>query len=179
MGGIIVRAIEKVTDKLNVVLKYLCIALLFIMMLEGTVDVLGRYLFNNPLYGTYEIFGVLLPSIVLLGLAYTQAARGHIRITLVLNRLPAMAQRVLGIFTTIIMMFITFLMGWHGLLLAIRFFEMGKEIDTIRVPIWIPQLVLPLGALVLFFVLLVQLIEYLTKPAELIEHLTKPAEEKI
>jgi TRAP-type C4-dicarboxylate transport system permease small subunit len=166
MGGIIVRAIEKTTDKLNTMLKYLCIALLFIMMLEGTVDVLGRYLFNSPLYGTYEIFGVLLPSIVLLGLAYTQSARAHVRITLVLSRLPAMVQRVFGIFTTIIMMVITFLMGWQGLLLSIRFYENSKELDTIRVPIWIPQLVLPLGALVLFFVLLVQLIEYFTKPAE-------------
>jgi TRAP-type C4-dicarboxylate transport system permease small subunit len=166
MGGIIVRAIEKTTDKLNIGLKYLCIALLFIMMLEGTVDVLGRYLFNSPLFGTYEIFGVLLPCIVLLGLAYTQAARGHISITLVLQHLSPTVQRALGIFTTLIMMFMTVLIGWHGLELSLRFLEMHKEIDTIGVPIWIPQLVVPLGALVLFLVLLVQLIESLAKRGE-------------
>ncbi len=166
MDGIIVRALEKATDKLNVVLKYLCVALLFGMMLLGTADVGGRYLFNSPVFGTYEIFGVLLPAIVLLGLAYTQAARAHIRITLVLQRLSSQVQTVLGVFTTIIAMFITVLIFWHGLALSIRFFEMGKEIDTIHIPIFIPQLVVPIGALVLFLVLLVQLIEYLTKRGE-------------
>ena len=166
MGGIIVRTLEKTTDKLNVALKYLCIALLFGMMLLGTADVTGRYLFNNPILGTYETFGVLLPCIVLLGLAYTQAARAHIRITLVLQRLPSQVQHVLGIFTTLIAMFITVLIGWHGLELSIRFFHMGKRIDTIYLPIWIPQLVVPIGALVLFFVLLVQLLEYLVRREE-------------
>ena len=166
MDGIIVRALEKATDKLNVGLKYLCIVILFGMMLLGTADVTGRYLFNSPVFGTYEIFGILLPAMVLLGLAYTQAARAHIRITLVLQRLPSLVQRVLGVFTTLIAMFITVLICWHGLALSIRFFEMGKRIDTIYLPIWIPQLVVPIGAFVLFFVLLVQLIEYLVKPGE-------------
>jgi TRAP-type C4-dicarboxylate transport system permease small subunit len=166
MAGKIVGAFEKATDKLNVALKYLCIALLFGMMLLGTADVGGRYLFNRPVFGTYEIFGVLLPCIVLLGLAYTQAARAHIRITLVLQRLPSWLQRVLGVFTTLIAMFITVLIFWYGLALSMRFFEMGKQIDTIHVPKFIPQLVVPLGALVLFLVLLLQLIEYLAKRGE-------------
>jgi len=140
------------------------VALLFGMMLLGTADVTGRYVFNSPISGTYEIFGVLLPCIVLLGLAYTQAARAHIRITLVFERLPSWLQRVLGIFTTIIAMFITVLIGWHGLALSIRFWQMGKMIDTIQVPIFIPQLVVPLGALALFLVLLVQILQYLVKP---------------
>jgi len=166
MGGIIVRTLEKATDKLNVGFKYLCVAILFGMMLLGAADVGGRYLFNSPVFGTYEIFGVLLPSMVLLGLAYTQAARAHIRITLVLQRLPSLAQRVLGIFTTLIAMFITVLICWHGLALSIKFWHLGKLIDTIQVPIFIPQLVVPVGALVLFLVLLVQLIEYLAKRGE-------------
>jgi len=166
MDGVIGRALEKATDKMNVGLQYLCIAILFGMMLLGSADVVGRYVFNRPVSGTYEIFGVLLPCLVLLGLAYTQAARAHIRITLVLERLPSRLQRVLGIVTTIIAMFITVLICWHGLALSIRFHDLGKMIDTIQVPIFIPQLVVPVGALALFLVLLVQLIQYLVKPGE-------------
>ena len=47
------------------------------MMLLGTADVTGRYIFNKPILGTAEIFGILLPAIVLLGLAYTQEAQAH------------------------------------------------------------------------------------------------------
>lgn len=166
MAGAVVRALEKATDRVNVVLKYLCVALLFIMMLLGTADVTGRYLFNRPVSGTYEIFGVLLPAIVLLGLAYTQAARAHIRITLLFERLPLQMQRVVGVFTTLIAMFITVLIFWYGLDLSFRFYHMGKEIDTIQIPIFIPQLVVPLGAVALFLVLVVQLIQIIVKPAE-------------
>ena len=158
-----IKALEKVTDKLNVALKYICMSLLGVMLLLGSADVLGRYLFNRPVSGTYEIFGVLLPSIVLLGLAYAQAERSHVRITMVLDLLSPLMQRVFDIFTTIISMVITIIIGWHGFELSIRFWNSGKMIDTINVPKWIPQLVVPLGALALFLVLSVQLIEYLVK----------------
>ena len=158
-----IRALEKVTDKLNVALKYLCMSLLGVMLLLGSADVLGRYLFNRPVSGTYEIFGVLLPSIVLLGLAYAQAERAHVRITMVLERLPPLLQRVFNILTTLIFMVMTVLIGWFGFDLSMRFWDSGKLIDTIFVPKWIPQLVVPLGALALFLVLSVQLIEYLGK----------------
>lgn len=166
MAGAIIRTLEKTTDKLNTIMKYLCVILLFCMMLLGTVDVLGRYLFNSPVSGTYEIFGMLLPALVLLGLAYAQAERAHIRITLLISRLPSMVQRVLGIITTIIMMFMTVLIGWHGMELSLRFKEMGKLIDTIQIPIYIPQLVVPIGAFILLLVLLVQLIQDIARPAE-------------
>jgi len=158
-----IRALEKVTDRVNVALKYLCMSLLGVMLILGTADVLGRYLFNRPVSGTYEIFGVLLPSIVLLGLAYAQAERSHVRITMVVELLSPLLQRVFDIITTIIAMVITIIIGWHGFGLSIRFWNSGKMIDTIHVPKWIPQLVVPLGALALFLVLSVQLIEYLTK----------------
>ena len=52
----------------NSAVKYVCASLLFFMMALGTVDVIGRYLFNNPILGTLEVFEILLPAIVLLGL---------------------------------------------------------------------------------------------------------------
>jgi TRAP-type C4-dicarboxylate transport system permease small subunit len=161
-----IRALEKVSDKITMALRYLCMTILGVMLLLGTADVMGRYLFNSPVFGTYEIFGVFLPCIVLLGLAYTQAEHAHVNITMVLELLPPLLQRVFNIITTIIAMVITILIGWFGYALAIRFWNSGKLIDTILVPKWIPQLVVPLGALALFLVLTVQLIDLLVKPGK-------------
>ena len=158
-----IRALEKVADKVTTSLRYLCMSILGVMLFLGTADVLGRYLFNSPVFGTYEIFGVFLPCIVLLGLAYTQAEHAHVSITMVIELLPPLLQRVLNIMTTIIAMVITILIGWFGFSLSMRFWHSGKLIDTIHVPKWIPQLVVPLGALALFLVLLVQLIDLLVK----------------
>ena len=159
----LMRALEKVSDKVTVAMRYLCMLILGVMLLLGTADVMGRYLFNRPVFGTYEIFGVFLPCIVLLGLAYTQAEHAHVSITMVIEVLPPPLQRVFNIITTIIAMVITILIGWFGFELSMRFLNSGKLIDTIRVPKWIPQLVVPLGALALFLVLLVQLIHLLVK----------------
>ena len=158
-----IRALEKVTDKVTIALRYLCMFILGVMLFLGSADVMGRYLFNSPVFGTYEIFGVFLPCIVLLGLAYTQAEGAHVRITMLLDVLPPTLQRVFNIITTFIALVITILIGWYGFELSVRFWNSGKLIDTIHVPKWIPQLVVPLGALALFLVLLVQLIDLLVK----------------
>lgn len=159
----LIRALEKVTDKLTLALRTLCMFILGVMLFLGTADVLGRYLLNRPVLGTYEIFGVFLPCIVLLGLAYAQAEHTHVKISLVLELLPPPLHRVFDIITTLIAMVMTILIGWHGFELSMRFLNSGKLIDTIMVPKWIPQLVVPLGALALFLVLLVQLIELLLR----------------
>ena len=138
-------------------------AILFGMMLLGTADVMGRYLFNSPVTGTYEYFGVLLACIVLLGLAYTQAARGHVRIELVVSRLPSRLQTIFGFFTTIIALFISVLIFWEGLELVISNWHLGRLVQTIQVPLFIPRMFVPLGALVLCFVLLVQILQYIDK----------------
>ncbi|OGO42760.1 MAG: hypothetical protein A2137_00585 [Chloroflexi bacterium RBG_16_58_8] len=166
MAKKIVSALEKAAEKVNGAMRWLCVVILFGMMLLGTGDVVGRYLFNKPVIGTYETFGVLLPALVLLGLAYTQSARAHVRIELVISHLSPRLQAAIGIFTSLIMLFITCLIFWGGLSLSLRYWHLGNLINTIRVPIFIPQLVVPIGALALAFVLIVQILEYLTGPAE-------------
>lgn len=158
-----IRPLEKVTDKVTLALRYLCMFILGVMLFLGTADVMGRYLFNSPVFGTYEIFGVFLPCIVLLGLSYVQAEHAHVRITMLLDILPPALQNIFNIITTIIAMVMTVLIGWYGFELSVRFWNSGKLIDTIHVPKWIPQLVVPLGALALFLVLLVQLIDLIVK----------------
>ena len=52
----IVKSLDKGMSRINSALKYVCMTLLFFMMVLGTCDVMGRYLFNKPILGTLEIF---------------------------------------------------------------------------------------------------------------------------
>ncbi|HJX12427.1 MAG TPA: TRAP transporter small permease [Dehalococcoidales bacterium] len=166
MAKKIVSTLDKAAGKICGAMQWLCVVILFGMMLLGTGDVLGRYLLNKPITGTYETFGFLLPALVLLGLGYTQAARAHVRIELVITRMPPRLRNAVGIFTTVIALGIACLIFWQGLGLSIKYWHLGKMIDTIHLPIYIPQLVVPIGALALSFVLLVQLLEYITGQAQ-------------
>lgn len=156
----IARALEKGIGIMNSVLRYICMGLLFGMMLLGTADVTGRYLFNKPVLGTVEIFGILLPAIVLLGLAYTQGAHAHIRMEVLFLRFPPRVKTILSFITTVCMLFVSALILWRGAALIITYWRFGRVIETIGVPMFLPQILVPLGALMLCFVLIVQMLQY-------------------
>ena len=155
------KALAKGTTLINSALKYICVSLLFFMMVLGTVDVIGRYLFNKPILGTLEVFEILLPAIVLLGLGYTQESRAHVAMGLLVIHLSSRKKIVLDIITNGCALFISVLIVWRGWILSTVYWRMDRTIPTIDVPMFLPQLLVPLGALVLSLVLTVQIIEYI------------------
>lgn len=63
-------------------------ASIFFMLILVVANVLGRYLFNAPITGAFEITESLLVVIIMLGLALTQYHDGHIRVTILTRRMP-------------------------------------------------------------------------------------------
>ena len=133
------------------------------MMVLGTADVLGRYLFNKPILGTLETFEILLPAIVLLGLGYTQENNAHVRMSLFISHLSSRTQNVLSLFTNACALFVTGLILWRGWALTIRYWSTGRTIPTIEVPMFLPQVLVPLAALILSLVLIVQMLHSITE----------------
>ena len=71
---------------------------LFLLMALIVSDSGGRYLFNAPISGVYEISELyLMIAIVFLGLARTQSLKAHVRVELLLERLPVSAARALEV----------------------------------------------------------------------------------
>ncbi|HUT70741.1 MAG TPA: TRAP transporter small permease [Desulfatiglandales bacterium] len=155
------ETLAKGVSLMNSALKYVCVSLLFFMMALGTVDVIGRYLFNKPILGTLEVFEILLPAIVLLGLGYTQENRGHVTMELLVLQLSPRTKTILDIVTNGCALFISVLILWRGWILTTMYWRMGRTIPTIDIPMFLPQLFVPLGALVLSLVLMVQMLEYI------------------
>lgn len=160
MAKKIFLAVKKADQQINRGMKWLCLIILGGMTIMGTFDVLGRYLADRPIKGTYETFGfILMPSLVLLGMAFTQEAREHVRIDIVINRLPSRAKIGLQILTDIVALGITALIFRGGLLTMFNYREMGKLVDTILIPSWPTWIVVPVGAAAMMVVLLLQIIE--------------------
>lgn len=153
------ETLAKGVSLMNSALKYVCVGLLLFMMGLGTADVIGRYLFNNPILGTLEVFEILLPAIVLLGLGYTQENRGHVTMELLVTQLSSRTKTILEIATNGCALIISVLILWRGWILTAVYWDMGRRIPTIDVPMFLPQLFVPLGALVLSLVLMVQILQ--------------------
>ena len=155
----ICERLAKSVSLITSTLVYACMSLLFLMMALGTVDVMSRYLFNKPILGTLETFEILLPAIVLLGLGYTQGNRAHVRMEILVSHLSFRTQTVLNFLTNGCALFISALILWRGWVLTIGYWRMGRTIPTIGVPMFLPQLLVPLGALILSLVLIVQMLQ--------------------
>jgi TRAP-type C4-dicarboxylate transport system permease small subunit len=63
---------------LQTVLGLTSASVLFLMMLITAVDVAGRYLFNKPLPGGFELTELLLAALIYCGLPLVSARREHI-----------------------------------------------------------------------------------------------------
>ena len=70
-------------------LGYVGMAVIVPMMLLISADATGRDLLSRPVPGAFEISSLMLSVFVLLGLAYTQQMKGHVRVTMLTDRLPA------------------------------------------------------------------------------------------
>jgi TRAP-type C4-dicarboxylate transport system permease small subunit len=83
---------------LEAVLSRIAQTALFIMMIAVVLDSGGRYLFNHPLSGVYEATELyLMIAVVFLAIGQTQRLGGHVRVELLLERLPVALQRALEI----------------------------------------------------------------------------------
>jgi len=134
------------------------------MMMLGTADVVGRYLFNRPITGTLEMFEILLPVLVLFSLADTQSNDEHLTAGVIdfFHFKPETRTKIrFGVQVLVFCLFL--LIIWRGVGGAMLTLRSHRRISNVELPLWIPQLVVPLGALVMCMVLVVQMVETANK----------------
>ncbi len=153
----VIDAIEKLIDVLSGRLQAVVIFLLMVMLL---VEVLTRYILHSPLSIAEEIGGYLLVSITFMGLAYTWKEKGHVRVTLLISRLPERLARSIRFFTLILATVFTvpLIKACYDLLMDSMLFE-SRSGSWLRTPLVYPQTILLVGAVLLFLQLLVEIIK--------------------
>jgi TRAP-type C4-dicarboxylate transport system permease small subunit len=147
-------------DKIRKTFSHGAMIALFGMMMLGTADVVGRYLFNSPITGTLEIFTILLPVLTLFSLADTQSIDGHLTAGVIdfFHLKPETRTKIrFGVQVLVFCLFL--LVVWRGVGGAMLTLRSHRTIGNIEVPLWIPQLAAPLGALVMCLVLVVQVVD--------------------
>ena len=114
------------------------------------VDVLMRTLFQQSLGFVEEITGYLVALVTVFGVAITFRECAMFRVSFLYDRLPHGLQRLLGtIFLAVSIVFCALMVRYTSLLVWSSF-ERGKIAATdLQTPIYIPQIALPAGFLVL------------------------------
>jgi len=106
-----------------------------------------------------DFAGYAMLSSSFLALAYTFGKGEHIRVTLVLQRLNGRARRIGEVWCLFGATLLSGFFSWYAVKLVVDSYKFGdKATGVIAVPLWIPQIPMAVGIVVLFIAMLEQLI---------------------
>jgi TRAP-type C4-dicarboxylate transport system permease small subunit len=137
-----------------------CIAglMFLLMMFLGAGDVLGRYLFNNPIRGTMEISELLMGGIVLFSWAYTQRRKGHVTVDLFIAQYPPRLRAGLNIVTLFLSLVLFVIITQQSTVLAMTYWQEHRVIPTIQIPTAPFHFFVPIGGLLLCIEFIIQML---------------------
>ena len=124
-------AIKKWIQRINF---YLCLVGMFLlipMMLLTAGDVIGRAVWARPIPGAVELSSYMLAVFILLGVAYTHQVKGHVRVTMLVSRLPERAGLIMDVMTILLSLFILSILAWQGWVVGM---EERTVSDMLRIP---------------------------------------------
>jgi TRAP-type C4-dicarboxylate transport system permease small subunit len=137
--GIVSRRADKIaraTDAVASAAAYAAGATLILLMLLTTADVVGRYFFNSPINGVFDLTHFAVSIMVFLGLAYCGYRGGHVVIELLYDKLPPGARRVLNRAINLAGCVLFALIAWRTAVQSIDVRDMGEASQMMEIPLF-------------------------------------------
>jgi len=126
------------------------------------LEIALRSFFGTSTMITAEYSGYFLVAMVSLGLAYTLHHKSHIRITLIYDRLRPATQLKLDIGAAVLALGICGYAIYYSAQMVFENRALGMTADTVsETPLWIPELAVPIGFILLFLELVAFLLRRL------------------
>lgn len=110
-------------------------ALLAGVTLLTTLDVVGRYLFNRPVRGAFELTEVMMALLIFAALPLVSLRQEHVAVDLLDAWLPAGARRVLHLAVQLVCAAVLGVLGWVMLGHARQSVLDRLETDTLKLPL--------------------------------------------
>ncbi|MFH1060182.1 MAG: TRAP transporter small permease [Pseudomonadota bacterium] len=142
---------------------YLSFAGMFVLlplMLLTSSEVVSRALWDRPIPGTVELSSYMLVIFILCGVAWTHQVRGHVRVNLLLTKLPPTLALAIEVITILLSLFIVAVLTWQGWVVGL---EQKTVSDMLRIPQLPFRLLVSLAGAGMLLELLIDLFEALGK----------------
>lgn len=116
----------------------------------------------KPLPGSYELVEILGAVILSMGAAYCAIQRGHVTVTLLLDKLSKKKQAGVDIFTSLVSFMFISAIGWGLLKFTKMSYDRGLETSTLSIPLYPVYFLVSAGLIMLALTALLQLIKSIT-----------------
>ena len=144
-GTKLLMRLTSLVIKISAYISYACMVAMMLLIIS---DPFMRYLVGMPLYWSNEVSTFLMVVMAYTGMGIVFAKGGHVRVTLIFNRLP---NRIRNILWIIIASFATLYIGiltYAIARLARISFEVGRVTPTAELPYYPWQILVVLGLIV-------------------------------
>ena len=142
-------SLNKISEFCDRITEYFAIAvgwLLVFLILYISIDVVGRKLFNVSIQGSDEIGGYIMSVLSAVGFSYALSKTGHVRLMLLLSKMPTVLKAFMNLFAYTILMVYSYMMTWQVLTVLMDSFQLkAKAPTTLEIPLMFPQSILTLA----------------------------------
>jgi len=154
------NAILRFFDRLSYGTGWLAALVLLAIMTLSMVEVVSRYVLQNPLILSDELGGYAMVAVSFLGLAYCARDRSHIRITFVVERLEPALSGWIRLATLLLGLAFVCVIAWVCWdFIGDSFKRDMRSNSLLRTPLKWPQMAMPIGFTLFALVLLGQLVQ--------------------
>jgi len=130
----------------------LLVILMSAIVIDVTIQVVSRYLFQSPFSFTDELAGFLLIWVGLLGSAYATGEKQHLAIDLISGGLSAQRKRQLDVLiNAIVVLFALGVLGVGGFWLVYTSFLFGQVSAALELPLGYVYLVVPVSGFLIAY----------------------------
>jgi TRAP-type transport system small permease protein len=149
---------EKLISTCERVMLYISTISAFVLMLLTTADAGGRYLFNRPITGAYEITtNYLMVAAVFMGVSYGYHQGAYIRVTFLADHLPGLVKIVVNHLVQLLSVVYAGLLVVATYQQALRTIATGTTLSSLDfIPLGPAYVIVPVG---LFFMAISMLLD--------------------
>jgi TRAP-type C4-dicarboxylate transport system permease small subunit len=150
------RLLEKFIAKINRYIMWICGLLIIFMGFLITIDIILRSTINYSIQWAFALNGYISATVALLAGGYALLDKQHVRVDIFYTKFSPRVRGIVDIGTSSLTYLLCGVFIWTGGILCIESFTTGSMTGgVLNMPAYIPQMLIPLGGLLLGLQLLV------------------------
>lgn len=139
-------SVNKALLRVERVFCYVAAGLVFVMIFPTTIDVIFRYIMEEPLPAIFQLTEFMMVGVVYLGISYVQSLKEHIKIEMATSWLPKLGRDILDLFAYLAGLLLFAIITWQsGRLAWEAWVTQDYTMGIIHFPFWPAKSIIPIG----------------------------------